>query len=127
MSSITRKDEEFAKILETSGNNSIGYGKYPPLEMLKLLLGQYSKQKIEKSDLTNEIRLLLNDHPEELDNFRKEMNKYKLKLALKNNFMEKSPQYTIRPFQKPTRKTASTRKSKLGTQKSVKRRTKSNK
>lgn len=107
VSRLTRSDARFNEIIEQSGNKSIGYGEYPPLEMLKLLLQQYSIKSIDKELLTNEIQMLLNDHPEELDNFREEMRKHKLTLAHKNNFMENSPQYTIRPFQKPTRKTRS--------------------
>ena len=129
MSRVTRSDNLFNEIVEQSGDKSIGYGSVPPLEILTLLLGQYSRKNINKEGLTNEIRMLLNDHPEELDNFRTEMGKYNLVLAQKNNFMENSPQYTIRPFQIPMRKTASTIKSKSGKlktkkQKSVKRRAK---
>jgi hypothetical protein len=107
VSRLTRSDARFNEIIEQSCNKSIGYGEYPPLEMLKLLLKQYSIKSINKEILTNEIQMLLHDRPEELDNFREEMKKYKLTLALKNNFMENSSQYTIRPFQKPTRKTRS--------------------
>ena len=67
MSRVTRSDNLFNEIVEQSGNKSIGHGSVPPLEIVRLLLGQYSRKNIDKEGLTNEIRMLLNDHPEELD------------------------------------------------------------
>ena len=111
MSRQTRADAEFAKtISDLEHDRDIEF----PIKTLNLFLLEYSKKEIDKEDFKNGIQLILNKHPEEFNNFREEMRKHNLTLARKNNYMENSPQYTIRPFQKPTRKISLKPKLKAG-------------
>ena len=113
-SSRSRSQSQFDKLVQASPiGQPLGHNIESPETVLRMLLTEYNKQNLSKEELSNEINMLLRANPEHLGYFRSECYKNKLNIALKNNYMDNSPYYTIKPEQKKgitRRKIASNRK-----------------
>ena len=81
-------------------NRPIGHNVETPQQILKHLILQYNKKYISRTDLSHEVNILLRTHPDLLSYFRGEFYKNKLNIALKDNYVQNSPYYTIKPMQK---------------------------
>lgn len=101
MNTKTRSQSRFEKIVEKSKlNQPLGSNSVKPIHIVKLLMTQYNKKLLTPAELTFEINQLLRKTPRLLHSFRMEFYKNGLNIALKNNYIDNSPHYTIKPLQK---------------------------
>lgn len=139
----TRSNTVFEKLVETSrigqplghasghasdhasghaSDHASGHVLETPQNVMKHLLMQYNKKNITKEELSHEINMLLRTRSDLLPYFREEFRKNNLNIALKNNFVQNSPYYTIKPVQKRvvTRRTIGLKRNSKTRRKSVK-------